>query len=206
LPAQSSQRTEIEKDQFVALNENWSIASAKNPSVKRHLTITEGNPVIGIELLPHVDAQYVAGTGELVVERALGRGRVVATAFSLAEPRVKSWPSFQTFFSGALLRRPRREFTRSNEEELAFRWVDDGTSVYDTLIGSTLRMTSRDLGDVGTDGATTDEGSPYLSIGSDKAAELPMAQDGQITQALQELRDQRLKTPPASNRHRPVWC
>ena len=49
LPAQSSQRTEIEKDQFVELNENWSIPSAKNSSVKRQLTITEGNPVIGIE-------------------------------------------------------------------------------------------------------------------------------------------------------------
>ena len=173
LPAQSSQRTEIEKNQFVALNENWSIPSAKNPSVKRHLTITEGNPVIGIELLPHIDAQFVDGTGELVVERALGRGRVVATAFSLAEPRVKSWPSFQTFFSGALLRRPRRQFGRPNDDELAFRWADDATSVYDTLVGSTLRLTSRDLGEVGADGATTDEGSPYLRAGSDELVELP---------------------------------
>ena len=173
LPAQSSQRTEIEKNQFVALNENWSIPSAKNPSVKRHLTITEGNPVIGIELLPHIDAQFVDGTGELVVERALGRGRVVATAFSLAEPRVKSWPSFQTFFSGALLRRPRRQFGRPNNDELAFRWADDATSVYDTLVGSTLRLTSRDLGEVGDDGATTDEGSPYLRAGSDELVELP---------------------------------
>ena len=173
LPAQSSQRTEIEKDQFVELNENWSIPSAKNSSVKRHLTITEGNPVIGIELLPHVDAQFVDGTGELVVERALGRGRVVATAFSLAEPRVKSWPSFQTFFSGALLRRPRRQFARAKDGELAFRWADDGTSAYDTLMGSTLRLTSRDLGEVDTNGTTTDEGSPYPRGGFDDLVELP---------------------------------
>ena len=172
LPAQSSQRTEIEKDQFVELNENWSIPSAKNSSVKRHLTITEGNPVIGIELLPHVDAQFVDGTGELVVERALGRGRVVATAFSLAEPRVKSWPSFQTFFSGALLRRPRRQFARAKDGELAFRWADDGTSAYDTLMGSTLRLTSRDLGEVDTNGTTTDEGSPYPRGGFDDLVEL----------------------------------
>jgi hypothetical protein len=173
LPAQSSQRTEIEKDQFVELNENWSIPSAKNPSVKRYLTITEGNPVIGIELLPHVDSQFVGGTGELVVERELGRGRIVATAFSLAEPRVKSWPSFHTFFSGALLRRPRRQFGRPNDGELAFRWADDGTSVYDTLVGSTLRLTSRDLGAVDAGGTTTDEGSPYPSVGFEELVELP---------------------------------
>ena len=171
LPAQSSQRTEIEKDQFVDLNENWSIPSAKNPSVKRHLTITEGNPVIGIELLPHADAQFVDGTGELVVERALGRGRVVATAFSLAEPRVKSWPCFHTFFSGALLRRPRREFRKTYEDEIGFRWVDDSTSVYDSLVGSTLRLTSRDLGE--REGAISDEGSPALSIDVDELTEIP---------------------------------
>ena len=156
LPAQSSQRTEIEKEQFATLNESWSIPSAKNPSDKRQITITEGNPVIGIELLPHVDAQFVDGTGELVVERSLGRGRVVATAFSLAESRIKSWPSFHAFFSGALLRRPRRQFSRTKEGELSFRWADDATSIFDTLIGSTLRMTSRDLG-VSDSGSASDQ-------------------------------------------------
>jgi hypothetical protein len=154
LPAQSAERTEIEKDQFVSLNENWSIPNAKNSSVKRHLTITDGNPLVGIELLPHVDARYVDGTGELVVERTLGRGRVVATAFSLAEPRIKSWPSFHSFFSGALLRRPRRQFGRGEDDELTFRWADDRTSIFDPLIGSTLRFVSRDLGILG-DGGTT---------------------------------------------------
>lgn len=159
LPAQSAERTEIEKNQFEALNENWSVPNAKNSSDKRHLTITEGNPLVGIELLPHVDARFVDGTGELVVERALGRGRIVATAFSLAEPRVKSWPSFQTFFSGALLRRPRRQFGRKQDERLSFRWVDDTTSIFDSLVGSTLRFTSRDLGvaDRGTTTAGQDE-------------------------------------------------
>ncbi len=146
LPAQSSQRTEIAKAQFAEINESWSVPAAKNASDKRQLTITEGNPMIGIELLPHVDAQFVDGTGQLVVERSLGRGRVVATAFSLADSRVKAWPSFQTFFSGALLRRPRREFRRTQGGELAFRWVDDATSIFDALVGSTLRFTSRDLG------------------------------------------------------------
>ena len=146
LPAQSSQRAEIKKSQFADINENWSLASAKNSADKRQLTITQGNPVIGIELLPHVESRFVDGTGELVVERSLGRGRVVATAFSLAEPRVKSWPSFHTFFSGALLRRPRRQFAKTQGDELAFRWADNGTSIYDTLIGSTVRFISRDLG------------------------------------------------------------
>ena len=160
LPAQSAERTEIEKSQFVTLNESWSIPSTKNSSDKRYLTISEGNPLVGVELLPHVDAQFVSGTGDLVVERTLGRGRVVATAFSLAEPRVKSWPSFQSFFSGALLRRPRRQFGR-REEELSFRWADDRTSIFDPLVGSTLRFTGRDLGVV-SDGRTTSSGADKI--------------------------------------------
>ena len=113
LPAQSQQRVEIQGSSFDELNSFWSIPSARNRSETRRLTVTDGNPMIGVELKPHVDATYVDSTGDLVIERVVGRGRVVATAFSLGEPRIRSWPSFQTFFSGALLRRPARRFKRN---------------------------------------------------------------------------------------------
>ena len=145
LPAQSQQRVEIQSPSFDELNSFWSIPNAKKPWETRRLTVTDGNPMIGVELKPHVDATFVDSTGDLVIERVVGRGRVVATAFSLGEPRIRSWPSFQTFFSGALLRRPARRFKRTRDEVLTYRWLDDGASIFDPLIGSSLRFTSRDL-------------------------------------------------------------
>lgn len=149
LPAQSEGKTDLDAQTFETLNENWSVPNAKNPAEKRSLVVTESKPIIGIEFKPHVAASYVTGTGSLAIERMIGRGRVVATAFSLASPTIKSWGSFQSFFSCALLRKPRRKFGERNDSIL-FDWANDPTTMYDPLIGSTVRFISRDLATGGT--------------------------------------------------------
>ncbi len=149
LPAQSEGKAEIDSASFEPLNKNWSVASRSNPAEKRSLVVTESKPVIGIEFKPHVAASYVTGTGALAIERMIGRGRVVATAFSLASPAVKSWGSFQSFFNNALLRKPRRRFGKT-DEVILFDWVNDRSTIYDPLIGSTVRFISRDLSNDGT--------------------------------------------------------
>ncbi len=149
LPAQSEGKMEIDSAAFVPLNENWSVPNRSNPAEKRSLVVTESKPIIGIEFKPHVAASYVTGTGSLAIERMIGRGRVVATAFSLTSPTVKSWGSFQSFFSGALLRKPHRRFGQVNDVIL-FDWARDPSTMYDPLIGSTVRLISRDLAIDGT--------------------------------------------------------
>ncbi len=149
LPAQSEGKTELDSAAFDPLNENWSVPNRNNPAEKRTFVVTESKPVIGIEFKPHVAASYVTGTGSLAIERMIGRGRVVATAFSLTSPTVKSWGSFQSFFSGALLRKPHRKFGMRNEVIL-FDWARDLSTMYDPLIGSTVRFISRDLAIDGT--------------------------------------------------------
>jgi hypothetical protein len=149
LPAQSAGKTELNSIAFEPLNENWSVPNRNNPAERRSLLITAGNPIVGIEFKPHVDSNFIPGVGSLTIERSIGRGRVVATAFSLTSPAVKSWGSFQSFFNNALLRKPRRQF-RSRNETVSFNWVDDGSSIYDPLMGSTVRFISRDLSAQGT--------------------------------------------------------
>ena len=149
LPAQSDGKTEIDAVAFDPLNKNWSVPNRSNPAEKRSFVVTDSKPVIGIEFKPHVAASYVTGTGSLAIERMIGRGRVVATAFSLTSPTVKSWGSFQSFFSGALLRKPHRRFGKINEG-IAFDWATDSSTMYDPLIGSTVRLISRDLASGGT--------------------------------------------------------
>ena len=149
LPAQSEGKTDIDTQAFDALNENWSVPNRKNPAEKRALVVTESKPIIGIEFKPHVAASYITGAGSLAIERMIGRGRVVATAFSLTSPTVKSWGSFQSFFNSALLRKPHRRFGAKNDVIL-FDWVNNRSTMYDPLIGSTVRLISRDLADGGT--------------------------------------------------------
>ena len=149
LPAQSQGRTELDSQAFASLNKNWSVPNRDNPAETRSLVVTETNPMVGIEFKPHVAASYVTGTGELAIERMIGRGRVVATAFALTSPTIKSWGSFQSFFSGALLRKTRRRFGTVNDVVL-FDWANDPSTMYDPLMGSTVRFISRDLESGGT--------------------------------------------------------
>ena len=57
---------------------------------------------------PH--ASIVPYTGDLLVERQVGRGRIVASAFRLTGPELTGWPGFDCFFNACLLRRPARSY------------------------------------------------------------------------------------------------
>ena len=149
LPAQAEGKIELDAAAFEPLNENWSVPNRANPSERRSILVTDDKPVVGIEFKPHTAANFVTGTGELTIERMIGRGRVVATAFSLTSPTVKSWGSFPSFLNNALLRKPHRRFGERNDTVL-FDWADDSSLIYDPLIGSTVRFISRDLASGGT--------------------------------------------------------
>jgi hypothetical protein len=98
----------------------------------------------------HVDSQDVPGTGGLVIERRVGGGRIVATAFPLTDVRIKQWKNFDGFVNGALLRRPPREFgvTRDNLGNLTVAWKDVPIKHMwmDARFGSTVRYFTRDVG------------------------------------------------------------
>lgn len=159
LPAQSEGKAELDATAFTPLNKHWSVPSRRNATEKRSVLITDANPIIGIEFKPHTDANFVTGTGELTIERMIGRGRVVATAFSLSSPTIKSWGSFPSYFHNALLRKPRRKFGENNDTVL-FSWADDASLMFDPLLGSTVRFISRDLQSGGTPTDPSSETAP----------------------------------------------
>ncbi len=74
------------------------------------------SPWIGVTLDPEDDANVLVDSGgsdrkPLVVERRVGAGALSVTAFSLAQRELWSWPSFDGFLNGCLLRRPSRVFS-----------------------------------------------------------------------------------------------
>ncbi len=150
LPAQFEGSRNITNADLKELNENWTVPSRNNAAEKRIFQISEKVPLLGVTFKPHVDANFVAGTGEMAIERRVGRGRVVVTSFSVNAKTVRKWQSFPSFLHNALLRRPSRVFGKTESAENSFGWEFDRTDIFDPLMGTTLRFLSRDLSASGT--------------------------------------------------------
>lgn len=147
LPATFGGATNLGADDFAAINQKWSVPIAKTPQRRRTIKVSDQAPILGAKLQRHPDAQPVPGTGGLAIERQIGRGRIVVTAFSLADKPIIRWQSYRSFFNGCLLRKPPRRFKIGHSGSLAFFWIGDATSIFDPLQGSTQRYLSRDLVD-----------------------------------------------------------
>jgi hypothetical protein len=82
------------------------------------------------------------------VERRVGGGRIVVTAFPLTDVRIRQWKNFDGFFNNVLLRRPARQFSNDEFNSLRVSWVDRRLSsmTLEPRLGSTLRYFTRDIG------------------------------------------------------------
>ena len=98
LAAASAETTTLDAAALAELNEKWSITHASERQ-----SLTAAKPWSAIKFDKHPQAEFIDGTGQLVVERRVGRGRVVVTAFHLGEPELLKWRSFDSFFNGCLL-------------------------------------------------------------------------------------------------------
>ncbi len=85
-------------------------------------------------LIPREDSRTLLEIGDLpvVVERRVGRGRIVATAFSLARRELVVWPDFDGFFNAAILRREPRTFGYDDTDTLSVWWGEEPPQVVDT--------------------------------------------------------------------------
>ena len=145
LPAQFKSSRNLTADDLAELNEHWAVPVRNSPGQTHKMKINESTKLLGVEFDPHEDASYLTNTGELAIERQIGRGRIVATSFSLDDQSVITWPSFQSFFNGCLLRKSGRRFGKNQDELLMFAWLNDDASILDPMLGSTVRYISRDL-------------------------------------------------------------
>ena len=155
LPARAEKAVNLTSDDLTTLNSNWSLPEKNARGKNRDLQILKQAPLLGVNFQIHADAQFVEGSGDLVVERQLGRGRIVATSFSLSAPAVRSWRSFDSFLNNVLLRRPVRTFYQANSpyelgDVVAFRWKNDSAPMREPMLHSSLRFLSRDLATRGT--------------------------------------------------------
>ena len=144
LPAAEGPVRELSTETLTPLSDYWTPKKGK-----AHRPLQPIRPWSGIHLVKAAEAEFVPHTGDLVVERPVGRGRIVATAFRISLPALQKWPGFDSFFNGCLMRHPPREFVepRGNSLDLALRpqWYSQPNRIWDARLTSGVRYFSRDM-------------------------------------------------------------
>ena len=71
------------------------------------------HPWPGAVLKKDPGAEFLANTGsDLVIERRVGRGRIVVSAYRITGPDFTGWEGCDSFFNACLMRRPARKFVQ----------------------------------------------------------------------------------------------
>ncbi|MBI3464558.1 MAG: hypothetical protein HY000_16120, partial [Planctomycetes bacterium] len=155
------------------LDKYASARTVNNPQPQnRPINILPTKPVYAAKLKPRPGAKVIEWKGgegglPLVVERAVGRGRVVMAAVSLYQPELVNWSGcYDTFWRKLIFRVPE---TRPNQ-----RVNETGGRTYERLPArevSRVRYVSRDLGSAGrkptprAGGEDQDSSEPYVTPG-----------------------------------------
>jgi hypothetical protein len=146
LPATAGEPLSITAEMLKPFSDHWTLPVNNEPGQP----LAPVNPWSGVSLIPQGDADVLVDTGgpdniPLVVERRVGRGRIVTTAFRLTQRELWDWPSFDGFLNACLLRRPPRVFSAAPYlGGLNVDWADQPQRYRDPLLVTGLRFLSRD--------------------------------------------------------------
>lgn len=161
LPADGEGARTIDSDDLGPMSREWTKGRGAKP-------LAVGTPWSGVRLRLRPEGQPVSDTGDLLMERRVGRGRVVVSAFQLAERDLLAWgPSLDHFVNSALLRHDARVFSRGPYDELHVNWAGKPEHRLDAAFTSKLRFFTRDTHDDPsvTNYRTVDVPAPPASIG-----------------------------------------
>ena len=103
LPATAGDSIKLTPAEIDAMASAWN-TPGKNDKKGRNLVAAR--PWSVVELKKQPTARFVENTEKQVVERQVGRGRIVVTSFRIGQPSLLNWPSFDCFLNAVLLRRP----------------------------------------------------------------------------------------------------
>jgi hypothetical protein len=157
LPATAVGTRQLTREDMAPLAAAWTVDSRRaqrragnlrpaSSAAKSPLWPLAAEPWPGVRLEKHPQAQYVPGCGELVVERRVGRGRVVLSAFRLSGRELLAWPGWDNFFNACLLRRPARVYRTDADGETRLEWAGQVADRFDPQLVSNLRYFTRDTG------------------------------------------------------------
>lgn len=151
LPVSAGNPQKLTAEAFTEMNRTFSLRNPKQPQIL-NLSVVPGKEPEGLDFTLQGDGYFVPGTGKLVAERLVGRGRIAITSFSLGAREFQNWPHVDGFYNAVLLRRPARDWKTQVELQFPyFEWVDSEEKRIDHRLDprwtTQLRYWSRDMGD-----------------------------------------------------------
>ena len=111
LPADPGDTHEITPQQWQELQSQW-LVSTPSQRLSAWQDSVRDQPVQAMALQPLDGGHGILGTGNLIVERQVGRGRIIVSGIDLADRRFVQWPGYDHLLHAALMRRPGRAFRR----------------------------------------------------------------------------------------------
>jgi len=141
LPATSAGSRELKGADFKELNDRFTLNVHGKPGRR----LAPVAPWAGVTLNVDAEAREVPGTGGLLAERRVGRGRIVVSAFELDQRELTDWSCFDGFFNACLLGRPPRRFV-GDELDVQVTWAEGGFRPFDPRAVCKLRYFARDTG------------------------------------------------------------
>lgn len=121
LPVHSDGGRAISGDDLAGIAASYHVTTAR-PENDRLQAV---RPWPGVQWHLQGGGEFVPTAGELIAERPVGRGRVVVTAFSLAQPELVRWRGFDGLFNACLLRRAPRHFSAGADGFRRTTWAGD---------------------------------------------------------------------------------
>ncbi|WP_153556898.1 hypothetical protein [Roseimaritima sediminicola] len=144
LPMSAERLGEWEPEAFAAMLESWSVEDDAT-TVQQQAVVRQSGARVALEGSLRSEAEAVPNTGDLVLSRRVGLGRIVMTRFDLTTDVLGNWASRDSFFNNVLLTRPPRRYNDSGDSRLLLEYADDPTS-NDNLpaLNTWVRLLARD--------------------------------------------------------------
>ena len=144
LPLRPTGNIELNPDAAIELLLGHAVASDRSTE-KQISLVKDLSARLAVDGIAASGAQAVPDSGKLILERMVGRGRVVQSRFDVTSDWISNWLSYDSFVNSALLRRPHRRFVQA-DAELSVRMTYPGIRAVgnDPTLNSMFRLAARD--------------------------------------------------------------
>lgn len=135
---------ELDLDAASEMLKSWQVKTDRSTS--KQIAVLESGPGrVMLSGAPSEGATVIDGTGGLVAEMQVGRGRVVQTRFDITSDWMTAWESFDSFTNGVLLARGPRQYTAQAGDGAVRQFtVGRDTTASEPTMNTRLRLASRD--------------------------------------------------------------
>ena len=144
LPLKPTGNIELDTDAAIELLRGHAVATDMS-TAKQISLLNDQSARLAVDGILDAGAVAIADTGNLVLERIVGRGRVVQTRFDLTGDWLSNWLSYDSFVNSVLLRRPRRRYTAPpNDPSVLQSYPGREQAELDPTLNTRFRIAARD--------------------------------------------------------------